>query len=305
LELYQLRCFLAAADELHFGRAAQRLQMLPSALGRHIKLLEEDLGTRLFARTTRAVVLTENGAALVRDARPILTQVEAIEAGFRNKRQAKPTRRFRIGAIDSAAAGLLPSLLQDIRGKHPTITIQLLEDKTIRLLPKLLSGAIDLAFVRPPERLNNRLEFLPLLHETAVVAFPHKHPLANRKSISVSDIADQPLIVPDRRSRPHSHDLTVKLFEQTGLIPRIAEVADEKQTIVNLVAARLGAAIVPRWTSRLAVPGVRYVPLKTAAQKAVGGLPLAAVWLRGSRDATRDAILAVLMAQLRTYKESA
>ena len=99
------RCFLAAADELHFGRAAQRLQMLPSALGRHIKLLEEDLGTRLFARTTRAVELTENGAALVRDARPLLVQVEAIEAGFRNKRRAKPTQRFRIGAIDSAAAG--------------------------------------------------------------------------------------------------------------------------------------------------------------------------------------------------------
>jgi DNA-binding transcriptional LysR family regulator len=305
LELHQLRCFLAAADELHFGRAAQRLQMLPSALGRHVKLLEEDLGTRLFARTTRAVALTENGAVLVREARPLLVQVEAIEAGFRNKRRAKPTQRFRIGAIDSAAAGLLPSLLQDIRGKHPTIAIQLLEDKTIRLLPKLLSGALDLAFVRPPEQLNKRLEFLPLLHETAVVAFPHKHRLANRKSVSVPDIAHQPLIVPDRRSRPHSHDLTVKLFEQAGLIPRIAEVADEKQTIVNMVAARLGAAIVPRWTSRMTVPGVRYVPLKTSAQRASGSLPLAAVWLRGSRDLTRDAILAVLTARLKAYAKSA
>jgi DNA-binding transcriptional LysR family regulator len=301
LDLNQLRCFLAAAEELHFGHAAQRRQMLPSALGRHIHLLEESLGRPLFLRTTRSVSLTEDGAELVAEARAVLAQVEAIEARFRDKRSARSTRRFRIGAIDSAAAGLIPPLLTDIKAVRPDIAIQLSEDKTIRLLPKILSGALDLAFVRPPERPDKRLEFKPLLEEAAVVALPEKHALARRKSLVFSDIAAEPLIVPDRRSRPHSHDLTMKLFEAAGVKPRIAEVADEKQTIVGLVAAGLGGAIVPRWTARIAIAGVRFVSLKDSAAGPVGRLPLAAAWLRGSRDPIRAAILDVLAERLESY----
>lgn len=207
--------------------------------------------------------------------------------------------------MDSAAAGLLPPLMADVHAKHPDIAIQLLEEKTIKLLPKVLSGALDLAFVRPPEHSDRRLEYRPLFEESAVVAFPEKHALARRRSVSLADLADQPLIVPDRRSRPHTHDLTVKLFEGAGLTPRIAEVADEKQTIVNLVAARLGAAIVPRWTSRMATPGVRFVPLKVAEDAIAHRLPLAVAWFRGSRDPTRDAILDVLASGLEGYAQRA
>jgi len=88
MELHQLRCFVAAAEQLHFGRAAQQLQMLPSALGRHVRLLEEDLGTRLFARTTRAVSLTDDGATLLREARPILARIESVESSFRDRSRA-------------------------------------------------------------------------------------------------------------------------------------------------------------------------------------------------------------------------
>jgi len=305
LELHQLRCFVAAAEELHFGRAAQRLQMLPSALGRHIKLLEQDLGVRLFVRTTRAVSLTEDGAVLLREGRALLGRAEAIEDGFRRRLRQPSTRRFRIGAIDSAAAGLLPPLLRDFRGRHPDIAVQLLEEKTIRLLPKLLSGALDLAFVRPPERPDKRIEFLALLQETAVVALSQRHPLARRKQVALSDIADQPLIVPERRSRPHSHDLTTKLFDEAGLTPRIHQIADEKQTIVNMVAARLGVAIVPRWTARMAISGVRFVPLRLKRGSSAGRLPLAAAWPKGSRDPTRDQFLAVLAAKLKSYARDA
>jgi DNA-binding transcriptional LysR family regulator len=305
LELHQLRCFLAAAEELHFGRAAQRLQMMPSAFGRHIRVLEEDLGVRLFARTTRAVSLTEEGSMLLREGRALLSQAEAIEDSFRSRPRARAAQRFRIGAVDSAAAGLLPSLLRDVRAAHPDISVQLLEDKTIRLLPKLLSGALDLAFLRPPQHPDRRVEFRPLLQETAVVALSQRHPLARRKWVSLPDIADQPLIVPERRSRPHSHDLTVKLFEEAGLSPRIHQIADEKQTIVNLVAARLGVAIVPRWTSRMAISGVRFIPLKLKRGGRAGRLPLAAAWLKGSRDPIRDRVLAVLETRLRYYAKEA
>jgi DNA-binding transcriptional LysR family regulator len=297
MDLHQLRCFVAAAEELHFGRAAQRLEMLPSALGRFIRLLEEDLGTRLMTRTTRSVALTDDGSALAKEARALLSQADALAAKFRSHGRTKAAT-VRVGAIDSAAAGLLPMLLHDFRARRPDVTVQLTEDKTIRLLPRLLSGRLDLAFVRPPESPDKRLEFMFLFHETVVVAVSDRHPLASKKRVTIADLKDQPLIVPARRSRPHSHDLTMKLFTEAGLQARIVQIADEKQTIVNLVAAKLGVAIVPKWTSRMAARGVRYVRL---AASDMNKLPLAAAWTRGTRDPIRDEMLATLQANLSDY----
>jgi DNA-binding transcriptional LysR family regulator len=297
MDLHQLRCFVTAAEELHFGRAAQRLDMLPSALGRHMRLLEEDLGTRLMTRTTRSVTLTDDGAILVKEGRALLEQADALAAKFRT-RGRKQAATVRVGAIDSAAAGLLPMLLRDFRERRPDVTVQLVEDKTIRLLPRLLSGRLDLAFVRPTESPDKRLEFMFLFHETAVVAVSDHHPLASRKCVTVADLVDQPLIVPERRSRPHSHDLTITLFAEAGLQARIAQIADEKQTIVNLVAAKLGVAIVPKWTSRMAARGVRYIRLAASGMKK---LPVAAAWTRGARDPIRDEMLALLQSNLPGY----
>ena len=297
MDLHQLRCFVTAAEELHFGRAAQRLEMLPSALGRHMRLLEEDLGTRLMTRTTRSVTLTDDGAILVKEGRALLEQADALSAKLRTSGR-KQAVTVRVGAIDSAAAGLLPMLLRDFRERRPDVTVQLVEDKTIRLLPRLLSGRLDLAFVRPPESPDKRLEFMFLFHETAVVAVSDHHPLASRKCVTVADLVDQPLIVPERRSRPHSHDLTITLFAEAGLQARIGQIADEKQTIVNLVAAKLGIAIVPKWTSRMAARGVRYIRLAASDMKK---LPVAAAWTRGARDPIRDEMLALLQSNLPGY----
>jgi len=297
MDLHQLRCFVAAAEELHFGKAAQRLEMLPSALGRFIKLLEEDLGTRLMTRTTRSVTLTDDGADLLKEARTLLAQADSLAVKFRT-RGRKQAPILRVGAIDSAAAGLLPMLLHDFRERRPDVTVKLVEDKTIRLQPRLLSGRLDLAFVRPPENPDKRLEFLFLLHETAVVAVSDHHPLASRKRVTIADLAEEPLIVPERRSRPHSHDLTMKLFAAAGLHARIVQLADEKQTIVNLVAAELGVAIVPRWTSRMAARGICYVPLDASD---MNRLTLAAAWTRGTRDPIRDEMLEMLRAGLSRY----
>ena len=297
MELHQLRCFVAAAEELHFGRAAQRLDMLPSALGRFIRLLEEDLGTRLMKRTTRSVSLTDDGANLLKQARALLAQADALAASFRTHGR-KQAATVRVGAIDSAAAGLLPMLLHDFRVRRPDVTVQLVEDKTLRLVPQLLSGRLDLAFVRPPERTNKQLEFLFLFHETAVVAVSDRHPFASRKRLTIKDLSGQPLIVPERRSRPHSHDLTMKLFAEAGLEARIVQIANEKQTIVNLVSAELGVAIVPKWTSRMAARGVRYVRL---AASDMNKLPLAAAWTRGTLDPIRDDMLDTLKTHLARY----
>ena len=304
MELHQLRCFVAAAEELHFGKAARRLDMMPSALGRQVRMLEEELGTQLLLRTTRHVVLSQDGAVFLDHARSLLEKADELGRRFRDHGRRR-SQVLRIGAIDTAAAGLIPDLLYDFRKHHAGVTIQLVEDKTIRLLPKLLSGRLDLAFVRPPEKADSRIDLQTLFHETPVVAVPSRHRLATRSRLFVETLADQPLIVPERRSRPHSHDLTMKLFERAGLRPAISQVAEEKQTIVNLVAAKVGLAIVPRWTARLKVAGVRFVPLAVKQAEDLRLLPLAAARLRGAPDPLCDAMLAVLRLRLPRYAAGA
>lgn len=304
MQLHQLRCLIAVAETKHFGRAAQNLGMLPASLGRHIKLLEESLGGPLLIRTTRHVALTDAGRDFVVQARDLIDRADQIERSFREASQEKG-QILRIGAIDSAAAGLMPRLFPKFREAYPEIDVELLEQKTIRLIPRLLSGRLDVAIVRPSEALDSSLEMLPLFSETAVVAMPSDHVLAHRESLSVADIAEEPLIVPDRRSRPHSHDLTIKLFLEAGYTARIAQIAEEKQTIVSLVGTGVGLAIVPKWASRLAVGGVSFVPLEREIDVTRNSLALAVVWPKAIRHRARDAFLELLQDNIEDLSETA
>lgn len=297
MELQHLRCFLAVAETLHFGQAAQRLDMLPSALGRNIRLLEETLGTRLFTRSTRRVALTENGVLLREEARKLLAHADAIMLQFRqNPRRMQPL--LRVGTIDSAAIGLLPGLLQYFRQRYPEVEIQIFEDKTVHLLPRLKSGRLDLVFIRPPVQLDGQFGRAFLCNEPAVLALPAGHPFAARDGVAIGELAGMPMILPERRSRPHSHDLTMNLFQQAGIKVTVSQMADEKQTIINLVAAGIGLAIVPAWSSRFSMPGVKFVALLGVENS---GLPLEAVWVRGAQDEIRDNMLAVLQDHAELY----
>ena len=267
--------------------------MLPASFGRQIKLLEESLGTRLLIRTTRHVALSDAGKEFVEAARDIVERADRLEVEFRDK-QKDPIATLRIGVIDSAAAGLMPQLLPQFRQAYPGIAIEMLEDKTIRLLPRLLSGRLDAAIIRAPETIDPRLSVQFLFNETAVVAVPQNHPLATRSQIAVEDMADEPLIVPDRGSRPHSHDLTMKLFLDSGYSARVVQLAEEKQTIVSLVSTGVGIAIVPRWAERLAVGGVSYVPLALPPTLARDKLALSVAWHRNARHPARDHFLDLL-----------
>ncbi len=150
MDIQQIRCFLAVAEQLHFGRAAQAMDMLPASLSRQIRLLEDRFETRLFLRTTRNVALTEAGTAILDDARTLVAQADRFEQRIRAVRRTE-TAVLKVGAIDSAAAGLMPQLLQLLRARHPEIEVQLVEQKSIHLLPRVLSGSLDIAFCRPPD----------------------------------------------------------------------------------------------------------------------------------------------------------
>ena len=135
-------------------------------------------------RTTRNVALTEDGALLLEEARVLLAQADDLVVPLSGAGRSKAAT-LKVGAIDSAAAGLVPLLLHDFRQHRPDVAVQLVEDKTNRLLPRLLSGGLDLALVRPPESPDKRLEFRFLFHETAVVAVPADHPLAGCEHMSI------------------------------------------------------------------------------------------------------------------------
>ena len=300
MDLKLLRCFTVVADELHFGRAARRLNILPSSLSRNIGLLEKELGLKLLSRTTREVTLTRSGQLLLREARSLLAQVEEVESRVRDSAVSEE-RVFRIGAMDSAATGLIPQLVHDFRELEPDLELFLLEDKSAKLLPRLLSGALDIAIVRPPISPQPAIHFDHLLEEPTVVALPGGHPLAKQEQLRIRDLRDVPLILPSPRTRPHSYNLTMQLFLGASLQPRIEQQAEEKQTIINMVGAEIGAAIVPYWYSRNAVQGVEYRPLVDDTGGPIRELPLAAAWVKGSHDHYRDELMKLLKSNLERY----
>jgi DNA-binding transcriptional LysR family regulator len=305
MDLKQLRCALAVADEMHFGRAAARLEMMPAALGRHVQQLEDGLGVQIFERTTRTVVITGEGMRLLKEARALVEQADAAEARWR-KLGRKGGQVLRLGAIDTAASGLVPRLLQAVHAVHPDLRIQLVEERSIKLIPRLLAGNLDLALVRPGLRpFHRRLRGHLLLHESPVVLLPPGHPLAAQEQVRIADLADTPLIVPDRRSRPHSHDLVLALFEQEGIEPRIIQNADEKQTMLNMVAAGIGTAIIPRWWSGLVPRDAHVCALKLAEDNFRTKLPLHVVWPRDVRDPSRDAVVEILLSIIDELSASA
>lgn len=281
MDINQLRCFVAVGKELHFGRAAQKMEMMPASLSRFIRLLEEDLGVRLLNRSTRNVSLTAEGALFFDDASKLIDQFDALAKRF--KVGLKDERRtLRIGAIDSAARGLVPALLNLFVPLHPHSDIHIIEDKTINLIPKLKSGWLDMIFIREPQSIDASLAVRFITRESCVLAVPIQHVLADRERVAVADFQHEAMIIPDRRTRPHSHDLTMSLFKMAGFTPHIAQFAEEKQTILSLVAAGLGLAVVPASYRTMNSDSVSYIALDLPEQ--IKGLPLSIAWQKGNED---------------------
>ncbi len=300
MDLKLLRCFTVVADELHFGRAARRLDILPSSLSRNIGLLEKDLGLRLLSRTTREVMLTRSGHLLLRDARSLLAHADEVADRVRSSASSEE-RVFRIGAMDSAATGLIPNLLHDFREAKPDLELLLIEAKSASLLPKLVSGGLDVAIVAEQTTPHPDIVFDSLLKQPIMVALPETHPLADQRRLRVQDLDGVPLILPSPRSRPHSYNLTMQLFLDADLQPNIAQQAEEKQTILNMVGAEIGAAIIPYWSSRGTVQGVLYKPLVNNTGRQIKELPLAVAWVEGTHDPYRDELIQLLHANLDRY----
>src|SRR3954447_12041212 len=194
MELRHLRYFVAAAEELHFSRAAERLNISAPTLTQQIQVLEADLGVVLFRRTKRSVALTEAGRRFLEEARKTLRQAEQATLVAQQAARGE-IGRLEIGYVTSASClGLIPMLLAEFRRLNPYVDLQVHRMETVRQLAALDHGQIDLGFLRPPTRYPVGLTGTLVWRQPFIVAMPKDHPLAAEKRVRVSSLAGEPLI---------------------------------------------------------------------------------------------------------------
>lgn len=274
IELRHLRYFIAVAEELHFGRAAKRLHMAQPPLSQQIRQLEVELGFQLFYRTKRNVELTEAGTLFLAECQRLLRQLEqAIERGRQTSRGEQG--QLVIGFVSSAAYNVLPDILQLFRASTPGVSLELHELTTDQQVQWLKAGRMDIGFVRPPIE-DPTLHLLPIFQESLVIALPDHHPLSQHAQIPLSVLAQESFILFPRSLAPGLYDQIISLCQQGGFSPTVVQEAIQMQTIVSLVAAEIGIAIVPASLQNLQRTGVVYRSLMEATPQAT----VALIWQR-------------------------
>lgn len=286
LELRHLRYFVAVADELHFGRAAERLHISQPPLSMQIRALEDILGTALFHRTQRRVSLTKAGEIFVREARQILDRAEgAILAAQRAARGE--VGELAIGFVSSANFSVLPPILREFRARAPGVRLTLRESTTDVQLVDLAEGRIDVGLVLAPIDAPD-LAYRPVHREPLVAALPEHHRLATGDSaIRLADLADDPFVMIPRHLAPGLYDDIVSYCRRTGFSPRVEQEAVQMQTIVSLVSSGIGVSLMPASMENLRRTGVTYRPLIEASPVSEIGL----VWRRDDELATLNVLL--------------
>jgi DNA-binding transcriptional LysR family regulator len=261
LDIRQLECFVAVAEELHFRRAGERLGLSQSALSERVSALEHELGARLFFRTTRQVSLTQAGSEFVQDANRILADIEKAVSNVRHTAESD-LRHIRVSGVDEAISMLLPKALLAFRRTDPKVHVQVLETSSSEQHSQELIGhRTDVAFVRTPQQ--DDFITSELLHRQPVlVILADTNPLSSSVSLSASDIVDQPIVGYPKHARPILHEALWSGFRRIGAQPNIVCEIIDKSTMLQFVAQGLGIALAPAWVRSIAPPGVSFVPFE-------------------------------------------
>jgi DNA-binding transcriptional LysR family regulator len=284
IELRLWRQFLAVAEELHFGRAAQRLNMTQPPLTQAIAQLEALLELRLFDRTKRSVQLTAAGAALVPEARDLLARAQALPAYARASADGE-AGRLRLAFVSTVGFDLLPRWVRAFREQYPKVQLELIEATGDVQLQAFERGEIDAGFMlhspgfAPPGLASRRISQEPLL-----VAIPEQSELAGQTALALKDLLEQPLVIFPRRILPSLYDAIFAMYHASGRLPRVAQEAIQMQTIVNLVSAGLGVAWVPESVRQFQRPGVMYRSVPGSKAAAVPGCETSLVWPAASAN---------------------
>lgn len=291
-DLRQWRYFVAVADERHFGRAAERLSMTQPPLSQAIRALEDALGVALFARTKRSVELTAVGAALLPDVRRLIAAADALPPLAQSLARGE-AGSLALAFVSTADYGLLPQLLREFGARYPHVRLQLAEATSDVQIEELVAGRIDAGLVIPPvpPRHAASLSYLPVLREPLIVAMPAEAAEAAEVAeaaeaaeaanaadaaadapVRIADIASLPLVIFPRRLAPGFYDIITGCYGAAGVTPRIGQEAIQMQTIVSLVSAGMGVALVPQSLRNLRRTGVVYRALADPAPVVETGL---------------------------------
>jgi DNA-binding transcriptional LysR family regulator len=279
MELRHLRYFRAVAEELHFGRAAERLHIAQPPLSQQIRQLERDLGVALLTRSTRNVDLTPAGKAYLDRTIKILAAVD--DAADLARRIAEGSiGRLTIGCVGSATYSVLPQLVRALSERLPDVDVRVRGEMLAPAqLAALAVGEIDLALLRPPI-VDPGLSTEIVRRDALLVALPEGHRLCKRKALRMADLRSEDLVAHAGGGRSVMGSLLTTLCNDAGFTPRIRHEVEETSTLVTLVAAGLGVAIVPAPTSALDVVGVSYRPLHPRSL----AIELVAAWPTSPHD---------------------
>lgn len=285
--LSRLSCFIAVAEELHFGRAAERLHMTQPPLSRQIQQLESELGVHLIDRTTRSVTLTPAGVAFLPDARRILQLAEGAALNVKRV-PAGDLGTVVIGFTAASAHPVLPRLFDAARQQMPDVKLDLREMVTAAQIEALMTGELDLGMARPPLK-RPGLVSRPLLHEQLIAALPAAHPLVEvRRQLTLNDLDGQDMVMYSPVQARYFNELLISTFTIAGATPRYVQYVTQVHTMLVLVRSGIGIALVPASTATLHPEGVVFRSIGAFRERPV---ELDAVW-RG--DSTNPALLRLL-----------
>lgn len=262
MEIRQLQCFVAVAEELHFRKAGERLGLSQPALSDRISALEHELGFALFFRTTRQVSLTQAGSEFLRDAKRILADIDKSVSKARHTADSE-LKTLRVSGVDEAISMLLPPALMEFRSRQPSVHVDILEISSSDYhTQELANHRTDIAFVRkPPE--DDFLKADLLYQQNAVVVVPSDSALADRTTLSAEDIRDHSIIGFPKRARPILHDLLWNSYRAHGWQPDVACEVIDKSTMLQLVAHGVGIGLAPAWIRSLAPAQLSCIPYQT------------------------------------------
>ena len=275
MELRQLKYFIALAEELHFGRAAEKLHLSQPALSKQIQALENSIEVKLFDRTKHWVRLTPAGKQFLATARSTLQE---LEQGIKVARQIARGKigKLGIGFPNPALLTIVPNILQQYRSRYPKVELTLFGGGTETQVEALRTHQVDVSFVYTPIR-EATLFVYPLYEETFVVALPKLHSLAKQKRVLLKSLADEPFILYPRSLAPSLYNEFLQCCARAGFVPNIVQEGEMTDTLLGLVAAGVGIAFIIAGLQNLRLKGVVYRPLDDNFPK----LKLALAWRKG------------------------
>lgn len=295
MELRHLSAFVAVAEELHFGRAAKRLQMAQPPLSQQIRRLEKELGVQLFERNTRSVRLTSAGESFLQPVRTVLDDldiaVRAVKAAGRGE-----YGRVSIGFAGASSHETLPRLTRAVRAAHPGIELVMTGQTYANVaLARVADGSLDLGFVRLPVT-RPGVAHRVIDEEELVCALSSDHPLAARDSVPIEVLAEEPFVSFPANTGSTVRDAMVGACEAAGFNPRVVQEAPDSYTILALVAAGVGVTLTVTSVQHIQQNGLVYRPLADPPIRRQAAL----AWRADNPSAALSAVLAVAETALPT-----